>query len=288
MRFKYTVCMLANMHSTIVRFAFSLVLMFLFVPAAAFAVSLPAARDIVVVPGATESVEIPIANSGSTDADFSLLLLSASFREGVEQPQLRELPSELASWISLSESFLSVPSGTSVPVTFSIHPSEDAPPQTFVLALVATEKLEGEITLIHGSATLVFVSVGDVLPLGSCVLFLRDDPGTANLSLSNSGRGILYDDGEIVLRGIFGIRLGSAPSNPMLHRIPPEQTRTWQVALPPIPWWAVGPLSYSVDDVQLNTHPCAGVDAGARWFPLFAIGIVVFGAATMFIRRRTA
>lgn len=280
--------MLRNLRSIIVRCVLGLALALLFVPATSFAASLPAARDIVVASGGIESVEIPITNPGPADADFSLFILSASFQEGVEQPQLEALSAELVSWVSLSDSSLTVPSGMSAPIVLSIHPSEDALPQTFVLALVAAEKLEGEIALIHGAATLVFVSVGDVLPLGSCESFLRSEPGIANLSLSNGGHGILYDNGEIVLRGMFGIRLGTTSSNPLFHRIPPEHTRTWQVALPPIPWWSVGPLSYSVDDAQLRAHPCTDIDAGARWLPLFAIGIVVLGVTIMFIRRRVA
>lgn len=257
-------------------------------PAASLASSLPAARDVLVAPGATESIEIPIVNSGTADIEASLLLFSASFQQGVEQPRLEALPSELASWFSLSASTVAVSAGTSVPVVLSVHPPADVSPQTFILALVAAEKLEGEITLIHGSASLIFASVGSVSPQGSCEAFVHDTPGVARLSLSNSGNGILYDDGEIVLRGFFGVRLGASPSNPKLHRIPPEQTRTWQAALPPIPWWAVGPLSYSVNDTRLGAHPCADIDAGARWLPLFVVGIVVSGTAIVLIRRRTS
>lgn len=286
--FEYTVCMLRNMRRVIASLLLCIVFALCVAPAASLASSLPAARDILVMPGTTESVEIPISSSATADRDISLLLFSASFQQGIEQPRLEEMSPEIASWVSLSTSTLMVPAGASVPVVLSVRPPADASPQVFIFALVATEKLEGEIALIHGSATLIFVSVGSVVSLGSCESFIQDAPGVVRLSLSNSGNGILYDDGEIVLRGMFGVRLGASPSNPKFHRTPPEQTRTWQAALPPIPWWAIGPLSYSVSDAQLDTRSCPDIYAGTRWLPLVVGGIVVFGAAMVLIRRRTS
>lgn len=275
-----------NIRSIIIGCTLGAALALFFAPKISFATSLPATRDATVVSGATTDVEIPIANSGSSDAEYTVLLFSALFQPGVDQPQLQELSSDIASWISVSSSSLTVTSGTSVPVTLSIHPSADALPQTFTVAVVASEKIEGEIVLIHGTATLVFVSIGDAMPRGACQSFLQDAPGVARLTLSNDGRGILYDSGEIILRGMFGVRLGTTSSNPSFHRVSSGQTRTWQVFLPAIPWWAIGPLSYSVSDTQLDEQPCAGINAGARWLPLFGIGIVALGAAILFIRRR--
>src|SRR3989338_6799783 len=275
--FEYTICMLRNAYRWTVRCVLGITLAFFSVPTISLAASLPAARDVAVVPGATAEVEIPITNSGTADNVFSLLLLSASFQTGIEQPQLEELSSNIGAWISLSSPSISVPSQTSVPITLTVHPPINFMPQTLIVAVVAAEKLDGEITLVHGAATLVFVSVGDVAPQGACESFLQDASGAAQLSLSNSGRGILYDNGEIILRGMFGMRLGSASSNPSFHRVPSGQTRTWQVSLPTIPWWAMGPLSYSIDDAQLREHPCDEIDAGARWLPLFGVGIGFLG-----------
>lgn len=278
--------MLKAIRNTIVRYMPGFVLAMIFFPASLFAASLPATRDVVVLPGESVRVEIPIANSGLVDGDISLLLFSATFQSGTDQPQLAMLPADIASWISVLPTSVAVPSGASVPVVLLIDPPVDVTPQAFVIAVVATEKLEGEISLVHGAATLVFVSIGDVSPQGSCESFLQGSSDVAFLSLSNSGRGILYDNGEIVLRGVFGMRLGSTSSNPSFHRISSGQIRTWQVPLPTIPWWAIGPLSYSVDDVQLREHPCTDIDAGARWLPLFGIGIGAIGVMILFIRRR--
>ncbi|MEK7632957.1 MAG: hypothetical protein AAB473_04165 [Patescibacteria group bacterium] len=278
--------MVGNIHGSIVRYAAGIALALFGIPSLSFAASLPATRDVVVAPGSTVDVEIPITNSGPADIDFSLLLLSASFQPGVEQPQLEQLSPAFTSWITLSSSSIFVPSGASLPVMLAVHPPENALSQTVTLAVVAAEKLDGDISLIHGSAALVFVSVGDVSPQGSCESFVQSPSGEGRVSLSNSGRGILYDNGEIILRGMFGIRLGSTSSNPLFHRVPPGQTRTWQVSLPTIPWWAMGSFSYSLRDAQLSEHPCADIDAGTRWLPLFGIGIAAFGVVTLCIRRR--
>ena len=279
--------MLENICGSIVRYTLgiALTLVAIVVPAISFAASLPATRDAIVLPGESKDVEIPIVNSGAVDVEYSLLLLSASFQRGMEQPQLEQLSSDIASWISLSSSFVHVPSGMSGSSTLSVHPPRDAAPRAFTVAVVATEKIVGEISLIHGAATLVFISVGDVSAHGICESFLQDTPDSAHLSLTNDGRGILYDNGEITLRGMFGIRLGSSPSNPLFHRVPSGQTRTWQVSLPTIPWWAVGPLSYTVDDTQLRERPCSDIGAGVRWLPLLVVGIGVC-CVGLFIRRR--
>ncbi len=261
-------------------------LMVLWFPMSVFAASLPATRDIVVQPGEVSSVEIPIVNTGATDKEFSLLLFSASFQPGVEQPQLQNLSSDMASWVALPDSSVFVSPGASVPIVLTIQPPSTTTPQALTLAVVAAEKLPGEISLVHGAATLVFVTIGDVTPHGSCVLFAQTASGTANLSLTNDGQGILYDNGTIVLRGMFGFRFGTSSSNPLFHRVSSGQTRTWSVSLPAVPWWAIGPLSYHIDDTQLGERSCDDIDVGVRWWPLIALGLAIFGGVGFFVRRR--
>lgn len=257
-----------------------------FIPSLALAASLPATRDISVNPGESAEIEIPITNTGPGDSDFSIFLLSAEFQSDIEQPQLHQLSVDIEPWLSLSSSSLSVPSGVASSVTLSIHPPVNATSQTFTVAVVAAETLSGDIAIVHGNATLVFVTVGDVTPMGSCEGFVQNSSLLAHLSLRNTGRGILYSNGEVVLRGMFGIRFGTAPHNPLFHRVSSGQTRTWQVSLPPIPWWAFGPLEYAVLDEQLEQAPCLDINAGVRWIPIAFIFLSGMGVAILFIRSR--
>ncbi len=268
------------------RILFGVAMMMTFVPSSLFAAALPATRDVIVFPGEQETIEIPIVNSGAVSRDYSAFLLSATFIPGVEQPQLQKLPLDITSWISLSASSMTIAPDATSSVVLTVRPPDSVMPQALVVAVAVAEKLAGDISVLHGSATLVFITVGDVSPRGSCTAFIQRSIDLADLSLANDGSGILYDSGTIVLRGMFGIRLGTAPSNPLFHRIPSGQSRTWQVPLPPVPWWAFGPLSYVVDDAQLAERPCVDIDTGVRWFPLLGIGIGIFGVGILFIRRR--
>lgn len=256
------------------------------IPIVLLAASLPATRDVVVEPGASSTLDIPIANTETIDKVFSLSLFSATFQPGIDQPQLKSLSSDIASWVSLSESSMPVAAGTSKSVALTVRPPASATAQTFTLAVVAAETLPGEISVVHGTATLVFVNIGSIASHGSCVSFVQIAPESASLSLTNDGRGILYDNGAIVLRGMFGIQLGTASSNPLFHRVLPEQTRSWSVSLPVVPWWAIGPLSYSVQDAQLDTSACSDIAIDGRWWPVVGLGIVLFGAGVVFVRRR--
>lgn len=275
-----------SLWSTRVFFAICAWLAAFCIPIASLAATLPATRDVVVDPGASVTLDIPIANADATDKVFSLSLLSATFQPGFDQPQLKGLSSDIAPWVSLSESSIPVAAGASESVALTVHPPANAAAQTFALAVVAAETISGEISLVHGTATLVFVNVGNMASHGSCTSFLQTAPGSADFSLTNDGRGILYDNGTIVLRGMFGIQFGTSSSNPLYHRVLPGQTRSWSVSLPVVPWWAIGPLSYGVQDAQLDTSACSDIQTSGRWWPIVGVGIVLFGVAAVFVRRR--
>ncbi len=252
------------------------------------AASLPASQDVFVTPGEGATVSLPVTNAKAVPVNLSFSLFSADVLPGNDDPVLRPLSAELAAWISLSSSSLALDAGTTKTITLSLSPPVTMSPQTIGIAVAETETLSGDIPLSHGSATLVFLTIGDAKPTAVCLSFVRESSGFGTVSFVNSGRGILYENGAIVLRGIFGIRFGTTVSNPLFHRVLPGQTRAWQVSLPPIPLWAVGSLSYSIEDAQLGTYQCEPLNVGTRWWPIVVAFFGVCGGFVLFFRRQRA
>lgn len=258
-------------------------------PSILFAAAVPSVRDVVVMPGESTSIEIPIENQKTVSADITLQLFSAEVVRGEEQPMIQELDTGIAGWVSLSAGSMMLAGGAQDSMMVTVHPPADAQPRSFILALVAAEKIDGDVAVMHGAATLIFVTVGDVPASAQCVDFLRNIDDGATLTLMNTGSGILYANGAVVLRGMFGIRFGATPINPMRHRIAANQTRSWTVSLPAIPWWALGALHYDIDEEQITDDVCVPLDAGMRWIPIVGIGIgfvtiIVLGFAIRRIR----
>ncbi len=250
----------------------SLMIVSLF-PSTLLAAAVPSVRDVVVMPGESASIEIPVENQKTVSVDVALQLFSAEIVSGEEQPMIQELDAGIAGWVSLSTGSMILAGGEQDVMVVTVHPPADAQPQSFILALVATEIIEGDIALVHGAATLIFVTVGDVPTSAQCVDFVRNTDDGATLTLMNTGSGILYANGAVVLRGMFGIRFGTTPMNPMGHRIAANQTRSWTVSLPAIPWWAFGALHYSIDDEQIADDGCDSIAIGTRWLPIVGIGV---------------
>ena len=253
----------------------------------AFAASVPSARDIRAIPGAKSSIEIPVENTSSTSSMISIALMSVSFTDGSDQPVLEKLHSDIASWLSLSKDSYNLISGEKASVILSVLAPLDTPDQVVSVALVATETLPGQISLSHGSATLIFISVGDEMPDGQCISFSETDPSMTNISIMNSGRGILVADGQIVLRGPLGIRFAQTDMNPVHHRILSHQIRSWNVAPPAIPWWAFGSLSFDLENTNLYMNACDSIPGGNRWWPIVCIAILAgIGSMILFRAKR--
>jgi hypothetical protein len=246
----------------------------------------PSAQDIFVMPGGRASLDIPLENTASFGKTFSVSLLGASLPSGEDsQPVLTALPPALAAWISLaSDSLTLVPGGRDV-VTLTVQPSASVTPGIYGVAVVATEKTDGSIALNHGSAALVFITVGRLSPLGSCTQWSRNTDGTFSVTLVNSGGGILYQGGAVELRGPFGISFASTPLNPNEHRVLPGQTRAWTTDSIAVPWWSFGGRSFVLSDDRLSAT-CTPIDAGFGWVPILPLGIVSLGAVAVVLRRR--
>lgn len=281
--------MLTSLRCTVFNLVIGFLMISFFLPSILLAAAVPSVRDVVMMPGESASVEIPIENQKTVSADVALQLFSAEIVRGEEQPMIHELDTGIAGWVSLSAGSMMLAGGAQDSMMVTVHPPADAQPRSFILALVAAEKIDGDVAVMHGAATLIFVTVGDVPASAQCVDFVRNIDGDATLTLMNTGSGILYANGAVVLRGMFGIRFGATPMNPVGHRIAANQTRSWNVSLPAIPWWAFGALHYDIDEKQITDDACAPLDAGMRWIPIIGIGIgfvtiIVLGFAIRRIR----
>lgn len=251
-----------------------------------YAEVVPRAQDIFVMPGEQVSLDIPLENSSSVGKDFTLSLLSASLPAGEEnQHVLSALSSDLARWIVLTpDSILLAPNGQGV-ATLTVRPSVDILPGVYGVAVVATENIDGQIALNHGSAALVFITVGQVSSVGACTTWTRNNDGTFSITLMNTGGGILYENGSVVLRGPFGMSFGSALLNPGEHRVLPGQTRTWNTDSVSVPWWSFGARSFVIASGRLSAT-CGAIGAGFGWIPIVVFGTVSIICIAVVLRRR--
>lgn len=244
------------------------IVMALCLPGQIFAVSTPSAADIQVFQGETRTIEIPVENDATTEQEITFSFTHVRFDDSGE-PVLGRAAADV-SWLSISEPSISVQEGGVQSVVVTVSPTEETSSGSYVFALLATETRDGPLTLTHGTATLVFITVGSVKSDARCVSFLRNDDGTFSHTFQNVGQGILYDEGEVVLRGPLGIALAATSSNPSRHRIFAEQTRTWDSESMTIPWWAFGPLTFSLESDHLSST-CPQISAGFRWIPFVVI-----------------
>lgn len=246
------------------------------------AAALPAATDVFVLPGERKATSVAVQNLSQDAITAQVALRYVSFDEGADSPVIGDLATDI-SWISLSTASLSIAPLESQAITVTVAPSEDVAEGSYVFALVSTEQISGDITFAHGTASLLFVTVGSISPAVTCRSFHQNDDGSFALTLQNDGQGILYDEGEVRLYGLFGIPFASAESNPSHHRVFAGQTRSWTSGAVTSPWWAVGPIMASFDTTSL-VHPCASVVIGFGWLPL---GLLVLGGCGgMWILRR--
>ncbi|MFI3158405.1 MAG: hypothetical protein QX199_19860 [Methylococcaceae bacterium] len=262
-----------------------------FLSSSLLAASLPSSRDVQIDAGLSRTIEIPIENTAESSETVEISLMSARFIDGQDQPELAVLNNDVRSWVSLPRTSLDLLPHQTASVLLTVSPPIGARNETVTIAVVATEKLSGQISLNHGSATLVFVTVGDQKAMGKCVSFDVSTPSIsplagggpdgsgAKITMTNAGQGILVADGNIVLRGPFGLRIAQSNINPSRHRVLSNQTRSWNVDLLPLPWWAVGSFTLGIEDENFSINSCKPLPAGSRWWPLMvAGGIIATGA----------
>jgi hypothetical protein len=250
-------------------------------PNGAIAVNTPSAADIRVAQGEYQTIEIPVENNSGTAQHVELSLSHVRFDAHGEPVLERSVDDE--SWMNVSQKAIYIEAGETQYASVTSSPNEHVASGSYVFALLATETREGPMALVHGTATLIFVTVGSVQGDARCVNFSHGDDGAFSLTLHNAGQGILYEEGDVVLRGPFNIAFASVPSNPSSHRIFAGQTRTWAVDSVLIPWWAFGPLSFSLESDHLSST-CSRIPAGFGWIPFVGLSIGISGIFA--IRRR--
>lgn len=247
-----------------------------FLPTTLLAASLPSSRDIQVDAGLSRTIEIPIENTAESSETVDLSLMSATFVDGQDQPELGALSDEMKSWVSLQKTSLDLLPHQKTSALLTVNPPVNPPNETVTIAVVATEKIEGQISLNHGSATLVFVTVGEEKAEGRCVKIAMTDSATAKITMTNAGKGMLVADGNMVLRGPFGLHIAETNLNMSHHRILSGQTRSWNVDVPALPWWAVGSFTLGIEDANIAINSCGPLSAGSRWWPMGVLAIVCF------------
>jgi hypothetical protein len=251
------------------------------IPSSVFAISAPSVVDLFVAQGERGSVEISVWNDATTGETFSFSFVHVSFDED-GAPVLGAAAHDVP-WLGLAQSQQYFSAGETRPISVTVAPGEDVSSGSYVFALLATSSQGDGYVFTHGTATLMFITVGSVQARATCVAFSLEDDGTFSLTLDNDGQGILYDEGEIILRGPFGVPFGSTPSNPSGHRIFAGQTRTWSSESLSVPWWAFGPVEYSFES-EFISPSCSRIPAGFGWLPI--IGIVTGVVGILVIRRR--
>lgn len=247
-----------------------------------FASTAPSAIDVVVLQGDRETFRIPIGGTFSEPAHIGSSIIHVSFAED-GSPILGSVADDV-SWISLSKSSADIGSDILSNLEFIVEPDLSVQSGSYVFAVLVTDTIEGAISFAHGTATLVFVTVGSPVPSIDCKSFSKNQNGYFNITLENDGQGILYDEGEIVLRGPFNIAFSAIESNPLHRRVLAGQTRSWTSEESSVPWWAFGPMHFSLETDFLSSS-CPDVDAGIRWIP-FVLFIGVASGTILVLRRR--
>lgn len=262
---------------------FTIFFSFFFPRSFSFAASLSAANDAFLLPGETLQTLMAISNPQPIESRVFLTLHPVSFAEGSDAPIIGE---EVAqdSWISLLEKDLILSPFASSSVKIKIAPPESLRTGSYVFALVSSEQFSGEINLVHGNAALLFVTVGYPIGQKECQGFEKKEDGKFLLTLTNAGEGILYEEGRVTLRGLFGFLFASGEANPDRHRVFSHQTRSWETESFSLPWWTIGPVMASFETNELAVS-CPVVHYGFRGgLPLFCL--IVIGGTGFWIARR--
>ncbi len=244
------------------------------------AISMPSTVDIVVQQGEAQHEEIFVEHRGVDVVSVELSLKHVSFTE--DGTPLLGLPADDVSWVQISSKTLSLAAGERSSVRVSVSPSVDMPSGSYVFGVLGIALQDGVFTLQHGVTTLIFITVGSPQVYEECLEFLRQKDDGFFLTLRNAGQGILYEEGDVALRGPFNIAFASTEGNPSFRRIFSGQTRSWTTEPLTIPWWAFGPMEYSFESSSPSS-PCLPISAGFGYRPFVLLPVIAIG---IFVWRR--
>jgi hypothetical protein len=247
-----------------------------------FASTLPPATDLFVVPGEEAKVSVEIKNITDASVVSHIELRHVSLMQADGDLEIGERADDV-SWISFSSTTLLLPPFESQAVTVTATPNAEVKEGVYTFALVSTREISGSITLSYGSASLLFVTVGELESRATCVAFVQNEDESFSLTVKNDGRGILYEEGSVMLRGMFSFPFVRADDNPRQHRVLPGQMRTWNTDRVSIPWWAFGPATASILSPHLSS--CTPIFVAFRWIPIVGV-VIAFACAAAIAKRR--
>lgn len=241
-----------------------------------YAQSIPAAIDLFVDPGVSTEKRLTLSLDG--DAVPVVSIEQVSFDQ-FGAPMF-DTTTKAPSWILLNTSS----TNGNLILDLVASPSKNVSPGLYTVALDFFTQQHGQIAFDSHAKTLVFISVGTLAAQPMCLSLVKNSDSTMTVRVKNSGQGILYDESDIVMRGLFGIRFASAPGNPSQRRVLPGQEREWQTAPLVAPWWAIGPRTIALESSWSAT--CEPISGGFGWIPLAIISGVIIGVEVL--RQRMA
>lgn len=204
----------------------------------------PLTLDMTAQPGEAVSGVVDLTNTGSAESTYSVRVrdFSASADEsGIPDFFQEDTLSErsIKPWISFDSERLSLASGESREVHFTIQVPTDAVPGGYYSAVLFSESAPGTNVRVQTNiGSLLFLTVlGNAKTTGELLSFTAPQiashlPHVFTSRIENSGDTIIVPTGTITVSNVFGIERGRLTVNPDGAHVLQDSTRslttTWQ------------------------------------------------------------
>ncbi len=267
-----------------VAFSFFL-LMFLFLPDYALALSISPPRQTVVIdPGKSSAVELTMQND--TKANISIQPDIDAFRIDPDTGRAVFGSADAAKqWITWKADAVALAPGEKKTITFSIVVPAEAEPGGHYLGLLAKAGGNGAVGLSSRAGSLLFLYVGGRAEESLAKkLFFSDHawywslPLHFFLSLENTGNIHVLPEGGLVIANMRGERILTQPINPERKKLLPHGTWRETYTIHGLSWRDTGPLTATVF-VQYGVTRQQMVDTISFWYVpiwLAAPGLIIF------------
>jgi hypothetical protein len=197
--------------------------------------------------GRGEEVEaaFTVINTQATDQTYYLDTLSFQAKDETGEPRFltEETSNDLSTWVSFPLDQISVPARSKVDVPFSVQIPVDVSSGSYQSAITVSSA-PAEVVATNGAiieaktAILVFLLIkGETTKKVALLDFvskdksIRSDVHTSfTFRLQNQGNVYAVPEGQIVLKDLFGRKLGAIDINETKQRILPATTRSFQAS----------------------------------------------------------
>ncbi len=208
-------------------------------PVGAHAITLePTATDVSVEPGAEAESELRLQNDSDRSRTYILEVVEVDLGafDGLSTHALTE---EQSSWLTLSESELTLAPFEEHTVTLFVNPPADAEPEMLSLAIQVIEQSDeaGGIPVQSGVLALVFVAIDSEgidasysARLESDSFFVSSLPVTVSLTIQNDGPRLVQPYGAIKIMSLLGREVETLEINPGGYRVLAGEQRTYQTS----------------------------------------------------------